>query len=95
MRTTASQEKAVELTLQVNDRIHIVTPNETREETVGARYFNIVLADKELYVSRSVSIILGVNVYSRIIQEAIIMPGGSVRLQNSIFCWLISGPCSI
>ena len=64
------------------------------DETVAARYSNMILADKEFYVSRPVSIILGANVYSRIIQEGIIMPGGPVLLQNSIFGWLISGPCS-
>ena len=80
--------------MRVDDRIDIVTPTDTLEKTVAARYSNMILADKEYYVSRAVSIILGANVYSRIIQEDIIMPGGPVLLQNSIFGWLISGRCS-
>ena len=94
VRPTAGQEKEVELTLRVDDRIDIVTPTDMLDETVAARYSNMILADKEFYVSRPVSIILGANVYSRIIQQGIIMPAGPVLLQNAIFGWLISRPCS-
>ena len=93
VRPMAGQEKAVELTLRVNDRIDIVTPTDMLDETVAARYSNMILADKDFYVSRPVSIILGANVYSRIIQECIIMAGRPVLPQNSIFGWLISGLC--
>ena len=94
VRPTAGQEKEVEVTLRVDDRIDIVTPTDMLNETVAARYSNMILADKEFYVSRPVSIILGAKVYSRIIQVDIIMPGGPVLLQNSLFGWLISGPCT-
>ena len=43
----AEQEKEVELTLRVDDRIDIVTPTDTLDETVAARYSNMILADKE------------------------------------------------
>ena len=59
VRTKAGQEKEVELTLRVDYRIHIVTPTETLDKTVATGYSNMVLADKEFYVSRPVSIILG------------------------------------
>ena len=94
VRQTAGQKKKVELTLRVDDRIDIVTPTDMLDETIAARYSNMALADKEFYVSRPVSIILGANVYSRIIQQGIIMPAGPVLLQNAIFGWLISRPCS-
>ena len=64
LRTPAGQEKEVKNTLRVDDRVHIVTPTETLDETVAA---HMVLDDKEIYVSWPVSIIFGANVYSRII----------------------------
>ena len=48
VRPTAGQEKEVELTLRVDDRIDIVTPTDMLDETVAARYSNMILADKEL-----------------------------------------------
>ena len=50
------------------------------------------LADVELYRTRSIALVIGSEMYAKVIQEGMMQKGERVA-QNSIFGWAVSGKC--
>lgn len=84
----------IEATLRVNNRISTLTPKETLPDSIRTSFQNFLLADKYFYKSSSIDIILGVDVYSRIIQDGIFIRAGLPTAQNTIFGIIIYGTFS-
>lgn len=85
----------IQTTLKMNNRVAIHTPNKSLPDSYKKKFQNIMLADSEFYKSGSIDIILGVDIYSKIISEGILNRDGLPTAQNTIFGWVIYGVCSI
>lgn len=84
-----------EVTLRVSSRISIHTPERSLPSSYKTNFNNVMLADAKFYRSSPVDIILGVDIYSRVICEGILSRPGLPTAQNTIFGWAIYGNCSI
>lgn len=85
----------IETTLKMNNRVAIHTPSKSLPDSFKKKFQNIMLADSGFYKSGSIDIILGVDVYSKVIREGILSRDGLPTAQNTIFGWIIYGVCSI
>lgn len=85
----------LEVTLRVNSRICSTTPSETLPTSVRKHFENLVLADKSYYKSSSVDLILGVDIFSRIIKEGSFIRTGLPSALNTVFGVIIFGTISI
>lgn len=81
----------IEATLRVNNRITTRTPKESLPESIKASFKNLVLADKTFYKSSSIDIILGVDIYSKIILDGLFVRAGLPTAQNTIFGIVLYG----
>lgn len=80
--------------LKVKNRISMLTPSESIPASFRKNFRNILLADTEFFKSRSVDIILGIDIYARVIREGILNKYGLPTAQNTIFGWSLYGLCS-
>lgn len=78
-------------TLRVSNRISIRTPSENLPESIRTHFKNLVLADREFYKSSSIDLILGVDIYSRIITEGMFSRPGIPTAQNTYFGMIVYG----
>lgn len=85
----------LEVTLRVNSRICSTTPSETLPTSVRKHFENLVLADKSYYKSSSVDLILGVDIFSRIIKDGSFIRTGLPSALNTVFGVIIFGTISI
>ncbi|XP_036317640.1 uncharacterized protein LOC118732617 [Rhagoletis pomonella] len=70
------------------------TPLKSLDATVVAPYNNIKLADPQFHIAAPVRLVIGVEVFSKILLGAI--PAGTLGpllAQNTIFGWVLSGAC--
>lgn len=86
--------RKIDVTLRVNNRITTRTPKESLPDSIKGHFTNVVLADKHFYKSSSVDIILGVDVYSKIISDGIFIRAGLPTAQNTIFGVVLFGAFS-
>lgn len=81
----------IETTLRVNNRISIRTPTENLPESIKHNFQNFVLADKHFNKSASVDIVLGVDMYCRVICDGIFIRAGLPTAQNTTLGIIIYG----
>ncbi|XP_075167921.1 uncharacterized protein LOC142240089 [Haematobia irritans] len=91
--STHNSDISIDTVLKVNNRISMHTPSKSIPQSYVQHFSNLVLADKDFYKSAPISIILGVDVYSRIISEGFLNRSGLPTAQNTIFGWSIYGIC--
>lgn len=84
----------LEATLRVQNRISITTPSQSLPESGKKNFQNFVLADQHFYKASSVDIILGVDLYSRIITDGIFVRAGLPTAQNTKFGLILYGSFS-
>lgn len=84
----------IEVTLRVNNRITTRTPKTSLPESIKLNFKNFVLADKNFYKSSSIDIVLGVDVYSKIMLDGIFVRAGLPTAQNTIFGIILYGTFS-
>lgn len=85
----------IEVILKMNNRIAINTPNKSLPSSFKKKFHNIILADTKFYKTAPVDIILGVDIYSRVIREGVLNRDGLPTAQNTIFGWAFYGLCPI
>ena len=78
---------------RIDNRLTMVTPSRSVDATIKKKFPHMVLSDDEFYRSRSIEFVLGADMYTKVIQEGMILMGGPVA-QNTVFGWVISGTCS-
>lgn len=88
-------EIKIEATLRMNNRISIHTPEKSIPKSLVKNFHNILLADAGFYKTAPVDIILGVDIYSRVISEGVLNRPGLPAAQNTLFGWTLYGTCSI
>lgn len=84
----------IDATLRVNNRITTITPKETLPSSIKSSFQNFVLADKNFYQANSIDMILGVDIYSRVITEGIFIRSGLPTAQNTSFGIILYGTFS-
>lgn len=84
----------IEATLRVNNRITTKTPKESLPDSIKDNFKNFVLADKNFNKTSSIDIILGVDIYSKIIMDGIFVRAGLPTAQNTLFGIILYGTLS-
>ncbi|XP_075150778.1 uncharacterized protein LOC142224886 [Haematobia irritans] len=84
----------IETTLKVNSRICTITPKRSLPETIANNFSNLVLADKKFFRSSSIDIVLGADIFSRIIRDGVITRAGLPTAQNTSLGIIIYGTFS-
>lgn len=81
----------IDAILRVNNRISTRTPSENLPESTKRHFQNMILADKYFDRTSSIDIILGIDVYSRIIRDGLFIRPGLPTGQNTVFGIVIYG----
>lgn len=81
----------IQTTLKVNNRINTITPKKSLSESIQSHFQNLILADRKFYKSSSIDLIIGVDVYSRIILDGIFVKAGLPTAQNTSFGIILYG----
>lgn len=75
--------------------VGLKTPARHLNQTTRDKFINLTLADPNFHTSSAVALILGGDIYHKIIRGEIISFPGYPTAQNSIFGWVLSGPCAL
>lgn len=85
----------IEGTFRVDNRLTLKTPIESLDETFKKNFKDLFLADSKFYESAGIDIVIGVDLYPKVICEGVISKIGLPTAQSTIFGWTIYGACSI
>lgn len=81
---------------KVVSKLGVKTPLSSFSSTIVTRFSHLMLADNELNISQTVSLVLGNESYSKILKAGVIPgEGGLSMAQDTIFGWVLSGSCAI
>nr|XP_041633544.1 uncharacterized protein LOC121503298 [Drosophila kikkawai] len=70
------------------------TPIRQLDETVRAYFKDITLADKRFYLPATISVVLGADVYPKVMQHGFLkVQDGLPVAQRTVFGWVLSGAC--
>lgn len=84
----------IEAILRMRNRIGITTPKQSLPESSKLSFKNFVLADSKFYKAASVDIVIGVDIYSKIIVDGIFIRHGLPTAQNTLFGLVLYGTFS-
>lgn len=85
----------LEVVLKVEPNIRILTPIRAVSDAVRARFSDIQLADEPFHVPAIISLILGADMYPKIIHQGFLnVDEGLPAEQKTEFGWIISGACN-
>ncbi|XP_046801134.1 uncharacterized protein LOC124418541 [Lucilia cuprina] len=94
---TAKTDPQVRLAVdaRIVSKLPIKTPTTSLSYEVIKRFTHLILADNQFYISQGISLVLGNDLYSKIIKTGVI-PGehGLPMAQDTIFGWVVSGSCA-
>ncbi|KAH8335959.1 hypothetical protein KR059_012445, partial [Drosophila kikkawai] len=78
----------------IEPRVRIRTPVRELSDAVRAHFRDIALADERFYRPASISVILGADMYPRVIRPGFRkVDDGLPVAQSTIFGWIVSGAC--
>lgn len=95
IRANSDPKARFSANFRVDNRMSMKTPSHSLPSTFKDKFINLILADPAFYESAPISMVLGSDVYPKIILGGV-MPNheGIPMAQNSILGWLVSGICS-
>ncbi|XP_059222522.1 uncharacterized protein LOC131996725 [Stomoxys calcitrans] len=94
-RAHSGNTTKISMCARVDNRISMVTPISTLSMAFKEKFLNLVLADPDFLESNPISIVLGADIYPKLILSGVIPTGeGSLMAQNSTLGWLVSGTCA-
>ncbi|XP_065356130.1 uncharacterized protein LOC135950522, partial [Calliphora vicina] len=85
----------IEGTFRVDNRITIHTPTQLLPESYKKNFRDLFLADSKFYESAAIDIVIGVDIYPKVICQGVFSRVGFPTAQSTIFGWAIYGPCSL
>jgi len=94
IKGTSEAAESLDVVARVGQNFQILTPARTIDARVREPFAGLILADPDFYVSSSVLLTLGIDVYARILRNGLVKPGGNLLAQYSIFGFLVSGMCA-
>ena len=90
LQSRCTDQAQVEGQFRVGNRLSMMTPFRSMDRSVKTKFPHMFLADVEFYRSRSIALVIGSELFGKVIQEGIMTRGGLVA-QNTLFGWAISG----
>ncbi|XP_058980527.1 uncharacterized protein LOC131804338 [Musca domestica] len=85
----------ISLSARVINLAHLISPSESVSEGLKDHYAGLQLADPRFYETAAVSLVLGPEVYHKVMKPQTYSSPGFPWAQLTIFGWVISGPCNI
>ncbi|XP_070144213.1 uncharacterized protein [Drosophila kikkawai] len=84
----------LDVVFKIEPRVRIRTPVRELSDAVRAHFRDITLADERFYRPASISVILGADMYPRVIRPGFRkIDDGLPVTQSTIFGWIVSGAC--
>lgn len=90
LQSVYDEDSCLEHTFRV-EAIAIRTPTESVPSSIKQHYRNIALADTKFYSSDNIDIVLGMDVYKKVVIPGDISKPGLPDATNTIFGYSISG----
>ncbi|XP_041448462.1 uncharacterized protein LOC121404014 [Drosophila obscura] len=85
----------VDAVLKVEPRLRVRTPLRPVTEAVRTRFDDIRLANERFHRPSTVSLVLGADVYQKVIQSGFLALGEGLPVaQSTVFGWIVSGACT-
>lgn len=80
---------------RIVSRTTLKTPSSPINSSIISRYSHLMLADSDFHTPKEISLVLGNDVYSKIVKTGVI-PGhnGLPFVQDTVFGWVLSGACT-
>ncbi|XP_058986979.1 uncharacterized protein LOC131806611 [Musca domestica] len=85
-------ERHIDVMLRVNSRMNLKTPSKNLPADVKENFINLCLADSNFFERSTVDIIIGADIYTKIVFDGSITRPGLPTALNTIFGWAIYGP---
>lgn len=84
----------VDVVLKIDNSLRIRTPIRALSDEVRAKFSDIRLADDQFHRPATISLVLGSDVYPRVMQPGFLnLQDGLPIAQNTAFGWIVSGAC--
>lgn len=84
----------IEGTFRVDNRIAMKTPLESLPEDYHKHFPHLLFADPDFHKSAGIDIVIGVDLYPRVMSEGVYSRSALPTAQSTIFGWAIYGSCS-
>lgn len=84
----------IEGTFRVDNRLTLHTPTRSLPESFKRNFRDLFLADSKFYESAGIDVIIGVDLYPKVLCEGVISKTGLPTAQSTIFGWTVYGSCS-
>lgn len=78
---------------RVTELRHIVSPSESASEEIANHYEGMMLADPQFFKAARIVLVLGAEVYPKVMKAQTYSSQGFPWSQLTIFGWIVSGPC--
>ncbi|XP_073847090.1 uncharacterized protein [Musca autumnalis] len=88
-----SRSERLLVSARVSDLQHIITPSATASDTIKDHYGGMMLADPQFFRAGRIAMVLGPDVYPRIMKPQKYASPGFPWAQLTIFGWVVSGTC--
>ncbi|XP_073812999.1 uncharacterized protein [Musca autumnalis] len=89
--SVADPSNKIDVTLRVHSRINTTTPKESLPNSLMSCFSNFILADNNFHKAASIDVVLGVDVYSRIIRDGVYVRNGLPTAQSTLFGIIVYG----
>lgn len=87
-------EQQLTLTAVESDLQHVSTPTESVPERIKNSFIGFPLADPKFYQKGRVALVLGPEVYARVVTSQLLANPGLPVAHYTIFGWVLSGVCN-
>lgn len=94
LKSRFDSNSKIEGTFRVDNRLTLQTPAKSLPESFKKSFRDIFLADSKFFESSGIDVIIGVDLYPKVICEGVISKSGMPTAQSTIFGWAIYGSCA-
>jgi len=95
IRSKVDEVIKLEVVLKIEPNVRIHTPIRALSESVVKKFKELPLADERFHRPATISLILGADVYPKVIQPCFHMVDEGLPVaQKTVFGWILSGPCT-
>lgn len=92
LQSRCTDQAKMEGQFRVGNRLSMKTPFRSVDKGIKSNFPHMFLADVEFYRSRSIALVIGSELFGKVLQDGMMQKGGLVA-QNTLFGWAISGKC--
>jgi len=95
IRSKVDEAIKLEVVLKIEPNVRIRTPIRALSESVVQKFKELPLADERFHRPATISLILGADVYPKVIQPGFHMVDEGLPVaQKTVFGWIVSGACT-